>query len=88
MGSDDRELWDCPREWFGQSKNSSRIDELYEAFFSCQQGDKSLSKHYSILEGLWGEHTSYHPLTTDIAILERQREKLLVVCFLSSLNHY
>ncbi|ESR60679.1 hypothetical protein CICLE_v10017996mg, partial [Citrus x clementina] len=74
------------QERFGQSKNSSRIYELYEAFFSCQQGDKSLSKHYGILEGLWGELTFYHPLTTDIAILERQHKKLLVVRFLSSLN--
>lgn len=40
-------------------------------FFSCQQGDKSLSEHYGILEGLWGELNSYHPLTTDIIIFER-----------------
>lgn len=59
---------------------------MSEAFFSCQQGDKLLSEHYDILEGLWGELTSYHPLTTDITILERQYEELLVVRFLSSLN--
>ena len=37
-----KELWDCLKERFGQLKNISRLYKLYEAFFSCQQGDKSL----------------------------------------------
>ncbi|KAK1587604.1 hypothetical protein Q3G72_014693 [Acer saccharum] len=51
-------------------------------------GDKSLSEHYGVLEGLWGELNSYHHITTDKAQICKQKEELVVVRFLSSLNPF
>ncbi|TXG59814.1 hypothetical protein EZV62_014387 [Acer yangbiense] len=53
---------------------------------SRQQGDKSLSERYGVLEGLWGELNSYHHATTDNTQIRKQREELVVVRSLSSLN--
>ncbi|KAK1570860.1 hypothetical protein Q3G72_008244 [Acer saccharum] len=50
------------------------------------RGDKSLSEYYGVLEGLWGELNSYHHVTTNEAQIRKQREELVVVRFLSSLN--
>ncbi|KAK0572489.1 hypothetical protein LWI29_032276 [Acer saccharum] len=70
-----KELWDYLQERFNQSKNASRIYDVYSSFFSSQQGDKSLS-----------ELNSYHPITTNKNLLKKLREELMVVRFLSSLN--
>ncbi|KAK4853879.1 hypothetical protein QYF36_015988 [Acer negundo] len=67
-------------------KNASLIYDVYSSFFSCQQDDKSLSEHIGSIKSLWGELNSYHHVTIDKNLLQKQRQELLVVRFLSSLN--
>lgn len=72
---------------FSQAQNISQTCGLYSALFFCQQGDKLLSEHFGILENLWEELNAHHPLTNDIEIRRKHKEKFKVARFLSSLNH-
>ena len=59
------------------------VIEVYKNLFSLQQGDKSLEDYYSYFEGINNELNQYHPVTNDIEVLKKQREKLYICKFLS-----
>ena len=56
---------------------------MYKNLFSLQQGDKSLEDYYSHFKGIIDELNQYHPVTNDIEVLKKQREKLYICKFLS-----
>ncbi|PIN06910.1 hypothetical protein CDL12_20528 [Handroanthus impetiginosus] len=72
-----------------ESKNVSRVFELYEKLFSLKQDGsdaRSLTDYFASLKGAADEILLYHPLGRDINTQKSQWNEFLVAKFLSGLH--
>ncbi|XP_059653399.1 uncharacterized protein LOC132300375 isoform X2 [Cornus florida] len=86
-----KEIWDAvketyPMDTYPMDTDVSRIYSLYEKMFHSRQSGQGIAEYYSTFKCLLDELNQYHPLTTDLEVLKRQREEFYVSIFLAGLD--
>ena len=77
-----KKIWDM----YGHEKSISRVFEIYEKFFSIQQGDHSVQEFYMSLCSLLDELDIHQSIVPNPKILKEYRDGLVVVKFRSGLR--
>lgn len=73
------------QELFSGLNNLRRTYDLHETFFSLELGNFLLEDYYAKFRGVCEELNICEPISSDIQIMQRQRERLQVARFLSGL---
>ncbi|XP_077215857.1 uncharacterized protein LOC143850500 [Tasmannia lanceolata] len=79
-------IWDHAALIYSGVDNLTRLSSTYFEWIRLHRGDASLSDHYSRFISLCQQLDTYMPLTTDLAVLTRQRDQFRAVHFLESLG--
>ena len=81
-----KKIWDMLNKTYGHEKNISHVFEIYEKFFSIQQGDRFVQEFYTLLCSLMDKLDTHQPIVTDARILKEYHDGLAVPKFLSGLR--
>ena len=79
-------LWQRLATMYANKSNMSKAVRLYEAFFACKQGLRSLQEYYGAIESIITDLTVYQPALMDPDTLTRYRDELRAGAFLSGLK--
>ena len=60
---------------YSNTKNLSRVFEIYERLFELKQGDRSMPEFYGELKTLIDELEMHQPAVTDATILRGYRQE-------------
>ncbi|XP_058190207.1 uncharacterized protein LOC131307603 [Rhododendron vialii] len=78
-----REVWTQAQELYSGVDNLRRTYDLHQSFFNISQGDDSFEEYYAKFRRICNELDICEPLTADIQVIRRQRERMRVTRFLS-----
>ena len=79
-------VWNGAKEMYSRLDNLNRIYELHQTFFSLTLDDTSLEDYYALFCSVCQELDLAEPVSTDISVMQKQRESMRVAHFLSSLS--
>ena len=79
-----KELWNHLHLLFGS--NLTRMYDVSREFFQLQQGSQNMTEYFASILHLSEELNTPQPLTTDIHEMQRQREQMVVLKFLSGMK--
>ncbi|XP_058190221.1 uncharacterized protein LOC131307612 [Rhododendron vialii] len=78
-----REVWTQAQELYSGVDNLRRTYDLHQSFFNISQGDDSFEDYYAKFRRICNELDICEPLTADIQVIRRHRERMRVTRFLS-----
>ncbi|XP_077217898.1 uncharacterized protein LOC143852403 [Tasmannia lanceolata] len=81
-----KRIWDHTAVMFSGVGNLSRISATYSEWMHLRRGDTPLSTYYGQFVSHCQQLDIFLPLTTDLAVVARQRDQLRVVQFLDTLG--
>ncbi|XP_058182112.1 uncharacterized protein LOC131300317 [Rhododendron vialii] len=77
-----RAVWTQAKELYSGVNNLRRTYDLHQSFFNISQGDDSFEDYYAKFRRICNELDICEPLTTDIQVIRRQRDRIRVTRFL------
>ncbi|XP_077246497.1 uncharacterized protein LOC143886411 [Tasmannia lanceolata] len=80
--------WQRAETLYSGTNNLTRICDVYTDLFSAKRGERSVSEYYSDFVSLCEQIDIYHPPSTDLAELAKQKSEIRVVRFLDGLGRY
>ncbi|XP_077223441.1 uncharacterized protein LOC143857053 [Tasmannia lanceolata] len=81
-----RAVWLRAETLYSGTNNLTRICDVYTDFFTVKRGERSVSEYYSDFVGLFEQLDIYHPPSTYLAVLAKQKNELRVTHFLDGLG--
>ncbi|XP_071924751.1 uncharacterized protein [Coffea arabica] len=79
-----KEVWDYVRLLY--CSNLSRMYDISLEYFQLQQENKTVTEYFADLKRVSEELNAVMPLSSDITVMQRQREQMLVLKFLAGLK--
>ncbi|XP_071935889.1 uncharacterized protein [Coffea arabica] len=79
-----KEVWDYVRLLY--CSNLSRMFDISLEYFQLQQDNKTVTEYFADLKRVSEELNVVMPLSSDIKVMQRQREQMLVLKFLAGLK--
>ncbi|XP_071915997.1 uncharacterized protein [Coffea arabica] len=79
-----KEVWDYVRLLY--CSNLSRMFDISLEYFQLQQDNKTVTEYFADLKRVSEELNAVMPLSSDIKVMQRQREQMLVLKFLAGLK--
>ncbi|XP_071912194.1 uncharacterized protein [Coffea arabica] len=79
-----KEVWDYVRLLY--CSNLSRMFDISLEYFQLQQDNKTVTEYFADLKRVSEELNVVMPLSSDITVIQRQREQMLVLKFLAGLK--
>ncbi|XP_058219066.1 uncharacterized protein LOC131329730 [Rhododendron vialii] len=78
-----KQVWTQAQEMYFGVNNLCRTYDLHQSFFSISQGDLSLEAYYSKFRGICEELNICEPISSDVKVMRRQRERMQVARLIS-----
>ncbi|XP_058180814.1 uncharacterized protein LOC131299213 [Rhododendron vialii] len=78
-----KQVWTQAQEMYSGVNNLRRTYDLHQSFFSISQGDLSLESYYAKFRGICEELNICEPISSDVQVMRRQRERMQVARFIS-----
>ena len=73
-----KKISDTLKATYAHEKNIACVVELYDQFFTLQQGDQSAQELYTSIRVLLDELEVYQPLVPDVIVMQEYREELVM----------